>query len=117
MIGGTYMIYIDIQDFFQKAAACKRLSRQEEIDCAIRMKAGDRDARERLIQSYLPSIAGRIMRSPKHLQTLGYALYCQAELEKVIDHFNFLQDHEPFKNRLSWIFRQALAKYLSRNSV
>lgn len=108
------MVYIDIEDFFQKSAACKRLSRQEEIDCAIRMKAGDSDARERIIQSYLPIIAGHIKRLPEHMQTLGCALYFQAELERAIDRFDFLQDREPFLHRISWISRQAMTKYLAR---
>lgn len=108
------MIYIDIQDFFQKAAACKRLSRQEEIDCALRMKDGDSDARNCIIQSYLPIIAGHIKRLPEHMQTLGCALYFQAELEKAIDYFNFLQDREPFLNRINRICRQAVIKYITR---
>lgn len=108
------MVYIDIEDFFQKAAACKRLSRQEEIDCAIRMKAGDSDARERIIQSYLPIIAGHIKRLPEHMRTLGCALYFQAELEKAIDCFDFVQYREPFMNRINRICRQATAKYLAR---
>jgi hypothetical protein len=108
------LVYIDIQDFFQKSAACKRLSRQEEIDCAIRMKAGDSDARERIIQSYLPIIAGHIKRLPEHMQTLGCALYFQSELEKAIDCFDFVQYREPFMNRINWIGRQAMTKYLAR---
>lgn len=108
------MIYIDIQDFFHKAEACKRLSRQEEIDCAIRMKTGDSDARACLIQSYLPIIAGHIKRLPEHMQTLGCALYFKTELERAIDRFDFLQDREPFMNRINWISRQAVTKYLAR---
>ena len=54
------MVYIDIEDFFQKAAACKRLSHQEEIDCAIRMKTGDSGAMECMIQGYFLIIAGYI---------------------------------------------------------
>lgn len=109
------MVYIDIQDFFQKAAACKGLSRQEEIDCAVGMKAGDSDARSRMIQGYLPIIAGHIKRLPEHMQTLGCALFFQAELEKAIDCFDFLQDREPFIDRISRISRQAVTKYLTRN--
>ena len=108
------MVYIDIQDFFHKAAACKRLSRQEEIDCAIRMKAGDSGARECMIQSYLPIIAGHIKRLPGNMQTLGCALYFQTELERAIDRFDFLQNSEPFIHRISWISRQAVTKYLTR---
>lgn len=108
------MVYVDIQDFFQKAAACKRLSRQEEIDCAIRMKTGEVAARVCIIESYLPIIAGHIKRLPKNFHTLGCALYFQAELEKAIDRFDFLQDSEPFMHRISWISRQAVAKYLTR---
>ncbi|MBQ9989030.1 MAG: hypothetical protein IJP30_04765 [Clostridia bacterium] len=110
------MVYVDLQDFYNKAAACKRLSREEEINCAKRMKAGDEEAREQLVQSYLPMIAGHIKHAKGDLQSLGCALYCAVELEKAIDRFDFLQDSEPFLHRISWILRQGTAKYLTRQA-
>lgn len=110
------MVYVDIQDFLNKAAECKRLSREEEISCALSMKAGDPDARERLVQSYLPVIAGHMKRLPEHLRTLTHGLYCVAELEMAVDRFDFEQAGEPFLHRIGRILRQASAKYLTRNS-
>lgn len=48
------MIYISIDDFYEKTRSFFKMSRQEEIECARQMKQGDALARERLIQSYLP---------------------------------------------------------------
>lgn len=105
------MIYISVDDFFEKAAACRHLTRREEIECAKEMKNGDETAREKLIQSYLPAAAGHIRRMPPHMQTLGLVLYCVQALEKAVDSFDFLQDSEPFSHRLNWWLRQAVTKY------
>lgn len=108
------MIYISIDDFYEKAALCKVLSRQEEIECARKMKNGDIIAREELIQSYIPMMAGHIKHTKPHMQTLGLVLFCQQALENAVDSFDFLQDSEPFSHRLSWALRQAVTKYMVR---
>ena len=108
------MIFIDIEEFYEKASAYARLTRQEEIECAKKMKNGDIVARERLIQSYIPMVAGHIKHMKPHLQTLGLVLYCMQALEKAVYSFDFLQDSEPFSRRLSWWLRQAVANYIVR---
>lgn len=108
------MVYISVEDFYKKAASFEALTRQEEIECAIQMKSGDMDARARLIQSYLPMVAGHVRGVKPHLQTLGLALYCVQALEQAVDLFDFVQDSESFSHRLSWWLRQAVAKYIAR---
>ena len=108
------MVYISVEDFYKKAASCEALTRQEEIECAKQMKSGDMDARERLIQSYLPMVAGHVRGAKSHLQTLGMILYCVQALERAVDSFDFIQDSEPFSHRLSWWLRQAVTKYIAR---
>lgn len=108
------MVYISVEDFYEKAGACHVLTRQEEKECAERMKNGDRLAREKLIQSYLPTVAGYIKRPQPGVQTLGLVLYCVQALEKAVDSFDFLQDSEPFSHRLNWWLRQATTKYIVR---
>ena len=106
------MIYISIDDFYEKASSCQVLGRQEEVECAQQMKNGDACARERLVQSYLPMVAGHIKHAKPHMQNLGLVLYCQQALEKAVDSFDFLQDSEPFSHRLSWYLRQAVVSYM-----
>lgn len=108
------MIYISVQDFYEKAAQCKVLTRQEEIECALMMKNGDTAARERIIQSYIPMVAGFIKRAKQNLQTLGMVVYCMQALEKAVDSFDFAQDSETFARRLSVYLRQAAVKYIAR---
>lgn len=108
------MNYISIEDFYKKADSCSNISRQEEIVCAKKMKTGDIVAREKLIQSYTPMVAGYIKHMKPHLQTLGLVLYCMQALEKAVDSFDFLQDSESFSHRLSWYLRQAAANYIVR---
>lgn len=108
------MVYVSVEDFFEKAGACCILTRQEEIECAKQMKNGDRLAREKLMQSYLLMVAKRVKRAPSHRQTLGLVLYYVQALEKAVDSFDFLQDSEPFSHRLNWWLRQAATEYIVR---
>ena len=107
------MVYVSIEDFFEKAGKCQVLTRQEELECAQRMQAGDEAAREQLIESYLPMTAGYVKRARPEMQTLSMAVYCVSALEKAVDSFNFLQDSEPFTHRLSWYLRNAATKYIT----
>ena len=108
------MIYISVSDFYEKASLCNRLTRQEEIECAKRMEKGDMSAREQLIQSYIPMVAGCIKRTKPHLQQLGLVIYCMQALEKSVDSFDFMQDSETFTHRLSWALRQAVTSYIAK---
>jgi len=108
------MLFLSIDDFYEKVSSCSTLNRQEEIECAGQMKKGDTSARERLIQSYMSMVAGHIKRLQPHIQTLGLVIFCMQALEKAVDSFDFLQDSEPFSHRLSWYLRQATADYIVR---
>ena len=108
------MIYISVHDFYEKAAQCKKLTRQEEIDCAILMQSGDAAARERIIQSYIPMVAGFIKHARQNMQTLGMVMYCMQALEQAVDSFDFMQSSETFARRLSVYLRHAAIKYIAR---
>ena len=107
------MIFLSLEDFYEKTAACSRLSREEEIECAKQLSKGAPDARECLLRSYLPSVAAHIKRLNPHMQTLRLVLYCCQALEKAVDSFDFLQDSETFSHRLSWYLRQATVTYIA----
>ena len=109
---GENMIYVDINDFYEKARLCNRLTRKEEIECAKKMKDGDTDARERLIQSYIPMVANHIKHMKPYMHNLGMVIYCMQALEKAVDSFDFMQENEPFSHRLSWWLRQAVVNYI-----
>ncbi len=108
------MIYVSIEDFYEKADLCRVLSRQEEIECAVKMKNGDTASREQLIQSYTPMVAGHIRHAKPHMQSLGLVLFCMQALEKAVDSFDFLQDSESFSHHLSRHLRQAVVRYIVR---
>ena len=107
------MIFYSIEDFYEKAGKCGRMTRQEEITCAEKMKNGDAAARERMIESYIPMVADHIKRGNKP-QTLGLVLYCVHALERAVDSFDFFQESETFTHRLSWWLRQTTVEYIVR---
>ena len=108
------MVFITVEDFYEKVRSFSAMSREEEMACAIKMKNGDPDAREQLIRSYLPMVAGHIRHQKPQMQTLGLVLYCVQALEKAVDSFDFLQESESFTHRLSWYLRQAVTTYIVR---
>ncbi len=108
------MVFVSIDDFFEKAALCKALTRQEEIECAVAIKNGDTEAREKLVQSYIPMVASHIKHAKPHMQNLGLVVYCMNALEKAVDSFDFMQESETFSHRLSWALRQAVVSYIVR---
>ena len=108
------MVYITIEDFYKRADSCKRLTREEEIECAMRMKSGDETARQQLVESYIPVVAGFMKRYGKKAGSLYLALSCEQMLEKQVDSFDFLQDGETFTHRISWGLRQEVTNYIAR---
>lgn len=107
------MFFISADDFFAKAGTFSRVTREEEKALARQMADGDKAARETLVQSYLPFVAGYIRRCPRNLQTLYTVYTCIDSLEKAVERFNFLQDSEPFIHHLSWRMRQCLTKCIA----
>ena len=106
------MIFLSVEDFYEKADVCRKPQRQEELEYARKMKAGDGDARQKLVEGYLPQVAGYIRASRK--EQLGMVLYCVSALERSVDTFDFFQDSETFTHRLSWALRQAGTAYTVR---
>lgn len=76
------------------------------------MKEGYAEARQAIVNSYLPMVVSYIRRSPKELQTLETIYSCIRSLEKGVDGFNFLQDSETFTHHLSWRLRQYITRRL-----
>lgn len=107
------MLYICIEDFYTEAQQHSRLTKEEELDCARKMAEGDLSARSRIVQSYLPTVAGHIKRLPQKDQTLYAVYHCLAELEKAVDSFDFLQSRETFPHHLSRYMRQAVTKCIA----
>lgn len=106
------MLFISVEDFFERAKGATRLTREEEKQCAQAM-AESAEARRRLIYSYLPQVAARIKHAPQKIQTLQTVYTCLDALEKGVDSFNFLQDNEKFSHRLSHILRQCITRCIA----
>ena len=106
------MLFYSLKDFESKTSGLKLIGREEEIDCARRMKNGDKAARERLIEGYLPMVVSHTKRWPDDWRTFGMVCYCLSALEKAVDSFDFLQEGETFIHRLSWVLRQTTMHYI-----
>ena len=105
------MAYITVEDFYNDAVSCRRLTRDEEKEYAGMMKNGDDNARRQLIRSYMPMVMSYVIKANHINGRLGLAMHCMDTLEKAVDHFDFLQDSESFSHHLSWHLRNAVAKY------
>ena len=107
------MLFTCAEDFFEKASKIPRLSREDEKHLYLQMKAGDLDARERLIMGYLPLVASRIRRLSPDMQSLEFIYGNIRTLEKTVDAFDFLQEGEAFRHRLSLVLQQNVARYIA----
>lgn len=106
------MLFTCAEDFFNKVSKIKRLSRQEEKDLFVCMKAGDMTARGRIIENYLVIVAARIRRLPKDMQSLDLIYSCIQALERAVDQFNFLQESETFTHRLCSITQREFTRHI-----
>ncbi len=107
------MLFLCIEDFYQTAKQATPLTREEEKTCAKKMMQGDSEARDRIINAYLPLVASRIRRGLKELQSLNSVYHCLHTLETEVDRFPFLQDHYRFTDYLSSMLRQTLTRCLA----
>jgi len=107
------MLFISTEDFFEKVSGFSRLTREDETRCAILMKEGNTDARNKIVESYLLIVASHIKRLSADMQTLEYIYMCISSLEKLIDKFDFQQDSETFIHRLSLMLNQTAVRYIA----
>ena len=108
------MLFVSLEDFYAQTEKMRRLTREEETECALAMAQGDAEARQRLICSYLPFVAARIRQAPPEIQTLRTVYSAIATLEKGVDTFRFQQSNETFYHHLSWRLRQCLTRCIAQ---
>ena len=110
------MLFINVQDFYNKAYEYKKLTREEEKALAQRMK-DDPEARQALINSYLPMTAKVTERLQDDYQSLELVYRCIQALEKCVDSFNFQQDGETFAHKYNWYLRQTITRYIADSRI
>lgn len=106
-------MFLSADDFFEKASACQRLTREQELQYAEAMRGGDAEAKEALLQGYLPHVAAHLKRSSALPVSLELIYRCVASLEKAVETFDFTQTGETFAHRLSWHLRQEATRYIA----
>lgn len=102
------MLFVSMDDFYQKAASAAVLSEADEKILALKMKNGDPEARQCIINSYLPLVSSCVRHAPREIQTLKTVYSCILTLEQGVDSFPFLQDSEPFVHHLNRRLRQCI---------
>lgn len=107
------MIFIDTQDFFVKANRAVRPSRDLEKEYAIQARAGNQEAKDRLVEGYMPIIASYVKRLGKEMQSLELIYRMVNMLEREVEAFDFLQDGEAFTHRLSLRCKKIVTEYIA----
>lgn len=110
------MLFISVEDFLTRASGFARLDPEEEQQLVLQMQAGDENARDTLVRSYLPIVAGHIRRAPQSIRTLRTVYSCIAETEKGLEGFNFSQSNQPFVHHLNWRLRQCITRCIAYRS-
>ena len=107
------MLFVSPEDFYTKTKDLKPLSRAEEKNLAERMKSGDAEARQALIEGYLPMVASVCKHQKPQYQSLELIYRCLSALEQAVDRFDFQQDSETFTHHLSWRLRQCITRCIA----
>lgn len=108
------MLYISPKDFYNQIAYFKKLSREAEIECAIKMHNGDTVAKEKLIDSYLPILGAFLKRwaiegkPPMKLIYQGILV-----LEDSIQSFDFEKNDPQFAQFLENKIKIMITQYIS----
>ena len=110
------MLFANVNDFYDRVKKMERLSRDEEKRNALLMQAGNLEARERIVESYMHQVASHIKRMSGDHQSLELVYRCVQALEKAVDSFDFEQDGETFTHRLSFVLRQESVRYIADRS-
>ncbi len=107
------MRFLTVQHFFLQAASVARLDRQEEIACAARMRAGDAEAKDALVQSYLPMVAATAKKISTGEPSMELICRFALVLEREVETFDFSQESETFTHRLSLALKKATTAYIA----
>lgn len=107
------MFFVSVDDFFDKVSEIFPLSKEEKTTLGLQKDAGDKAAREKLREGYLPTVASFVKRAPKEIQTLNTVYECISALEKAIDSFNFSQGGDRFAHHLCTRLRQCITKCIA----
>ena len=107
------MLFISVKDFFAKASREQMLSREQEKELYLRMKAGDMDARQQIIQSYWGLVAAVIKRQAKEMHSLHLVYKCLEALEREVDRYNFLHDGDTFAHHFGFYIKREISIYMA----
>lgn len=105
------MLFTCSEDFFEQTSKISRLSREEEKEYGKKMQNGDEEAKQALINSYLPVVAAIIKRYTADTPSLELIYRSIKTLEEMISKYDFQQDNV-FMNALSSNLRRVITKYM-----
>ena len=110
------MLFTCIEDFYNKADRARRLSRDAEKEAYLRMKAGDAQAKESLVESYLFFVASRIKRLSADMQSLELVYSSVGALERAVDKYDFSGDGDTFAHHLGFVVQREITKYIAEKN-
>ena len=110
------MIYTSAQSFFEYAENVKRLSREEELAYAIKMKAGDEEAKQAIVNGYLPILAAYLKRYTREA-SLEYIYRGIETLNEAVEKFDFQIENPTFTRFLQNEIRRMATRYIADSSA
>ncbi len=107
------MLYTCADDFFDKASSIERLPVEDEMKYIRAMKEGDESAREVIVSSYLPFVAGYIKRTFRADKVSLELIYrCIDKLEEAICRYD-ISDRKAFSRQLSNQLKRTVTGYIA----
>ncbi|MBQ2711957.1 MAG: hypothetical protein IJF71_01120 [Clostridia bacterium] len=107
-------MYITVADFFE-AAAKNRLTDAQIQELGAKKQAGDRAARDALVEGCLFVAAARLRRVQKELHTLRAVYLLRSETEAAVDAYRFTEEQGRFVHRLSLRLGKVLTRLIAES--
>ena len=110
------MLFTCSCDFFDYAYKIKRikpLTAEEEKELAILIRQGDENARQKLIDNYLPFVASTIKKYSSNEPSLDLIYRAITVLNNLIDSHDFSKENNSFTRALSFKLHQTLTNFIA----
>ena len=108
------MLFVSVEDFYEKARGAKLPSDAEARELGAKMRAGDGAAKEALFAGYLPFIASFVRRHFTYGPvSLNFVYRCTQALEEGLDNFDFSRGGDAFISYLSVKCKQEITKHIA----
>lgn len=109
------MLFISSDDFFEYVKNLRPLTIEEEKEFSFLLKNGDENAKNKLVDNYLPYVASIIKRNSRGKPSLELIYRAILDLINLLESYDFSKENGSFTRALSFKLRQTITKFIANS--